>query len=44
MDQSLLSLVEEEVIDADAALDKAIEKETMRKDLGLAPEEGDEKS
>ena len=39
MDQSLLRLFGEEVITADAALDKAIDKETMRKKVGLAPEE-----
>ena len=39
MDQSLIKLFEEGTITADAALDKAIDKEWMRKAVGLAPEE-----
>jgi twitching motility protein PilT len=39
MDQSLLELVEEGLITPDAALDKAIDKEWVRKAVGLASEE-----
>jgi twitching motility protein PilT len=42
MDQSLLRLFEEGTISADAALDKAIDKENVRKKVGLGPEDDEE--